>query len=111
MEIFKYFSIIFIVMLIVFVVFFGFVVLMIFSPKMRAKMMSKNIKATKYVIDDQKENLEDIVTTSANIGKNGITITTKAIKDGLTDNTIYCKYCGEIVDSDSVFCKKCGKKQ
>ncbi|MDR3217174.1 MAG: zinc ribbon domain-containing protein [Clostridiaceae bacterium] len=25
--------------------------------------------------------------------------------------TLYCKYCGEVIDSDSVFCKACGRKQ
>ena len=26
------------------------------------------------------------------------------------DETIYCKYCGEEIDSDSVYCKNCGRK-
>lgn len=38
----------------------------------------------------------------------------KGIKTGLSDDNnttgIYCKYCGEKVDSDSTFCKKCGQK-
>lgn len=34
------------------------------------------------------------------------------VNDGLNDlNTeIYCKYCGNLIDSDSDFCKYCGKK-
>ena len=34
------------------------------------------------------------------------------VKDGLTgsNSEIYCKYCGNRIDSDSDFCKYCGKK-
>ena len=34
-----------------------------------------------------------------------------AIKDGLSDNKMYCKHCGDLIDSDSEFCKHCGKRQ
>ena len=36
----------------------------------------------------------------------------EGVKDGLTgeNSEIYCKYCGNLIDSDSEFCKFCGKK-
>ena len=84
---------------------------MILSPKLRGKMMSNQIKATKYMLDENEENLKDMATKSANISKEGIEITTRAIKDGLTKESKYCKYCGEAIDEDSKYCKKCGKEQ
>ena len=80
---------------------------MILSPKLRGIMM----KATKYMLDENEENLKDMATKSANISKEGIEITTRAIKDGLTKESKYCKYCGEAIDEDSKYCKKCGERQ
>ena len=52
-----------------------------------------------------------MATKKANIHKDEVEITTKAIKDGLSDNKMYCKHCGDLIDSDSEFCKHCGKRQ
>lgn len=100
---------------------FLFTIIMIVSPKARGKMMSRQIKAAKYMLDESEEDLRNMATKSANISKEGISITTKAIKDGFTDNGFdstsssnygyYCKSCGEPIDIDSIYCKKCGKKQ
>ncbi len=107
------------------------------SPKLRGKLMSRQIKATKHMMDYSKEDLKDILSTSADIGinaekeildnneetmednvtrkaninKKGIEITTNAIKEGLTRSKIYCKHCGKLIDDDSKFCKSCGKEQ
>lgn len=121
---------------------FIFVLAMFFSPKLRGKMMSKQIKATKHMLDYTKEDLQDLMTTTAGIGidteknildkhedtlkdnatrkanisKEGIEITTKAIKDGLTstdkeENAKYCIECGKKIPSNAKFCLYCGKKQ
>lgn len=90
---------------------FIFTFAMIFSPKLRGKMMSKQIKAAKYMLDETEEDLKDMSTRGANISKEGIEITTRAIKDGLTKERKYCKYCGEAIDEDSKYCKKCGERQ
>lgn len=121
---------------------FIFVLAMFFSPKLRGKMMSKQIKATKHMLDYTKEDLQDLMTTTAgmgidteknildkhedtmrsnatrkaNINKEGIEITTKAIKDGLTsidkeENTKYCIECGKKIPSNAKFCLYCGKEQ
>ena len=107
------------------------------SPKLRGKLMSRQIKATKHMMDYSKEDLKDILSTSADIGinaekeildnneetmmenatrkaninKKGIEIKANAIKEGLNVSKIYCKHCGKLIDEDSKFCKSCGKEQ
>lgn len=116
---------------------FIFVILSIFSPKFRGKLMSHQVKAVKHMTDYSKEDLEDIATNisdssinakkkilnknkenlkdiadaEAYILSDSIKTKAKAIKDGLSDEKMYCKHCGNLIDSDSIFCKKCGKKQ
>lgn len=116
---------------------FVFTIIMMLSPKMRGKMMSRQIRATKYMMEDAKENLKemgtivgdinaqtkkniieknedilkDVEKRSANIEKEGIEVKMRAIRDGLSRNTIYCKHCGTLIDEDSRFCKHCGKEQ
>lgn len=121
---------------------FTFTIALIFSPKLRGKMMSKQIKATKHMLDYTKDDLQDLMTTSAtmgidtektildknedtlrnnvirkaNINKEGIEITTKAIKDGLSSgsenkNTKFCIECGKKIPTDAKFCLYCGKEQ
>ena len=110
---------------------FIFTIALMVSPKLRGKWMSRQIKATKHMIKYSKEDLKDIISTSkdveinaekevldnsedimkeniirkANINKEGIEIATSAIKNGLSNNKIYCKYCGKLIDGDSKYCK------
>lgn len=110
-----------------------FAIISIASPKFRGKLMGRQIKAAKYMLDDVKDDLVDLSTTAintnkkvmdanedtlrelskqkANIHKDGITTTVKAIKDGFASDTIFCKHCGAVIDADSKFCKSCGKEQ
>ncbi len=116
---------------------FIFTIALMVSPKLRGKWMSRQIKATKHMIKYSKEDLKDIISTSkdveinaekevldnredimkenvirkANINKEGIEIATTAIKNGLSNNKIYCKYCDKLIDGDSKYCKVCGKEQ
>lgn len=128
-------------------IFIGLVAIFIFatilSPKLRGKILSSQIRATKHMLDYSKEDLQDLMTTTAsmgidaekaildkkedtmrnnatrkaNINKDSIEITTKAIKDGITNsnvsnqNTKYCKECGKKIPSDAKFCAYCGEKQ
>lgn len=130
------FEIIFAIVPILVVGVFIFVFVMMFSPKLRGKMMSQQIKA-KYMLDEAKDDLTDIATAAgnvsikskknildsnenvlhdiatknANIAKDGIETTVRAIKRGITGESKYCKHCGKSIDEDSKFCKECGKKQ
>ena len=127
-------------------IFIGLVAIFIFatilSPKLRGKILSSQIRATKHMLDYSKEDLQDLMTTTAsmgidaekaildkkedtmrnnatrkaNINKDSIEITTKAIKDGLSSesnnkNTKYCIECGKKIPTDAKFCLYCGKEQ
>lgn len=116
---------------------FIFTIALMISPKLRGKWMSNQIEATKHMMEYSKDDLKNILSTSksieinaekemldnneeimkdnitkkANINKEGIEITAKAIKEGLSNNKVYCKYCGKLIDSDSKYCKVCGREQ
>ena len=115
---------------------FVLMIALMISPKLQGKLMSRQIKATKHMMDYSKEDLKDLLSTSADIGinaekeildnneetmmenatrkaninKKGIEITANAIKEGLNGSKIYCKHCGKLIDDDSKFCKSCGKE-
>lgn len=118
---------------------FIFVFVNIFSSKSRAKMMSKQVKAMRHMVDYTKEDLEELITDlgevsvnaqnnivnenedilrnvankTTDINKDAIETTIGAIKRGWDGNNTslqFCKYCGKKIDSDSRFCKYCGKK-
>ena len=102
------FKVIPIISIIIFVTAF----LTIFSPKFRGKMMSKQVKAAKYMVDESKEDLKDISDGMAYATHDGIKSAARAIKEGFKEtDTIYCKHCGASIDADSKFCNKCGKEQ
>lgn len=132
------FEALFVIVPIFIVVVFVLVIAQIVSPKFRGKLMSRQIKATKYMMDEVKDDLTDLGTTVGNIGinvqkdilnknedtlkdlnirlanidKEGIEIRTRAIRDGITKSEgIYCKHCGTLIDKDSKFCKNCGGEQ
>ncbi|MCI8588494.1 MAG: hypothetical protein HFG40_02460 [Bacilli bacterium] len=105
-------NVMFVVVPIFIVVVFILVVAQIISPKFRGKMMSRQVKAAKYMMEESKEDIRSISTDMAYATKDGIETTTRAIKKGLTENEgIYCKHCGSLIDADSLYCKDCGKKQ
>ena len=96
----------------IFVLTFVFMVVFMFSPKARGKFLSNQVKSMKYMMDDSKDDIENISTNMADASKDGIEITTRAIKKGFTDEEgIRCKYCGKIIDKESKYCKYCGKEQ
>lgn len=127
------FDILFIIVPILIACGFIFTFAMIFSPKLRGKMMSRQFKSIKYMMDESKDDFADIANSAINIKKNildnnedvltkmvnqeaniikgGVETTARAIKKGITEDKIYCKHCGSPIDSDSKFCKSCGKEQ
>lgn len=105
------FSAMFIIIPIFICIMFVFILAMFISPKLRGKMMSREIKARKYMMDESKEDIKSITDDMAYATKDGIKTAVGAIKDGFTQNNMFCKYCGTEIDNDSKFCKKCGKEQ
>ena len=81
------------------------------DPKRMNKMLKDVIKTEKNILDNNEEDLKEIVRRSADIESEGLKIKAKAIQEGLSSNSIQCKYCGSLIDNDSTFCKKCGKSQ
>ena len=130
-------NIMFIVVPVLMLLILIFGILMVVSPKLRGKMMSRQVKSIKHMTDYSKEDLEDINTNLVNveiksrkkildeneetlrdmavreaaISKEKIKVMARALKNGLSDEQIDCKHCGEKRDSSSKFCKKCGKEQ
>lgn len=107
---FQIFDFIFTLFPIIFLIFFILTIALMINPKLRGKLISKNIKATRYAYDDSKEDLKLINDIEAEVKKDALTSNAQALKKGFKDE-IYCKHCGYLIDSDSTFCKKCGKKQ
>jgi hypothetical protein len=77
----------------------------------RPEIEKNNIQTTRYIQEENKEELKDIANNSADIMENAVSQTASAVKNGLKENTLFCKYCGEKIDADSKFCKHCGKEQ
>ena len=63
------------------------------------------------ILKENEDALKDISRKEAEIDKEKIKIYASSIKEGLSDNQIYCKHCGSLIDNDSKFCKQCGKEQ
>ncbi len=80
------------------------------SPRFRGKMMSRDIKAKKYMMEESQDDIKNIADMSADAGKDAVTTVVKAVKEGISGEKIFCKYCGGEIDSDSIFCKHCGKE-
>lgn len=76
----------------------------------RPEITKASTKSIKYIQQENKEDLKDIASTAVEITSEAITKTATAIKTGL-DDKMFCKHCGEKIDSDSKFCNKCGKEQ
>ena len=91
---------------------FIYVFAFILSPKFRGKMMSKQVKSMKYMVDESKDDIQSISTNMADATSSGIETTVRSIRKGFSENeSIYCKHCGSVIDKDSKFCKHCGKEQ
>ena len=78
-----------------------------FSPDI-AKIGTRTMK---YIQSQNKEDLTEIASTSAEIAKDAVTTLSSAVKDGFSEKTIFCKHCGKSIDADSRFCSHCGKEQ
>ena len=102
-----------IVVIVFLVTFFimGATIYIMANPKLRAKFFASQFKATKYMMDEMKDDIKSIADDMADATKDSITVKTRAVRKGLLEDSKFCKYCGENIDADSVYCNKCGKKQ
>lgn len=83
----------------------------IFSPKARARMMKRQVDAQKVFLDESEADLRDVSRRSGEIYAEGVEPVARAVRKGLIEDPVFCKFCGKPIDADSVFCKACGKKQ
>ena len=74
------------------------------------KIQDQVIDMQSEMLDKNQQKLTKIANQRADIQSEAITKKAKALKKGFHD-AVFCKYCGESIDSDSNFCKHCGKKQ
>lgn len=80
-----------------------------FIQGFKPEITKQTLKTTKFIQEENEDELQQIITKNAEIHSEAITNTAKAVKSGLNE-TMYCKYCGEKIDIDSQFCKHCGNK-
>ena len=123
--------------IIILIAFVGMAFMMVFSSKMRSKMLGRQMSISKSLLEDNKENFKDLArvgaemqkeileenedvlkevsSKSADIESVGIEKKAAAFKRGLTGegekDVKFCKHCGAKIEVDSIFCKECGKKQ
>jgi len=82
---FENFDILFTVMLIFSLLIFVVVALMMFSPKLRSKFMKRQIKATKYMVEESQDDLIDLAALGSNIAVKSKKKSMHANKDDLID--------------------------
>ena len=102
-------KIIMIIVPIIMVISIVFFILLMTNSKFIGKMMAKNIKAAKYMMDETKEDLKAINDIGAYTQTDAIKSKVRAVKQGL-QNEMFCKYCGKEIEEDSRYCKYCGEK-
>ncbi len=76
-----------------------------------ANAMNNSINVLDSVTKANEEKLTDISNRNARIKKESVKVTARAVREGLLEESVYCKYCGKLIDVDSKFCKVCGKEQ
>lgn len=81
------------------------------NPKIQGKLLSKQIKSLKQMMDESKDDIKSISDEMTDATKDSLETTARTIKKGLTsDEDKICPYCQSKIDKDSKFCKYCGKK-
>ena len=81
------------------------------SPNIQGKILSKQVKSLRNMMDESKDTLKSLADDMADINADSIEATAKAVKKGLTsDDDITCAHCGKKIDKDSKYCKYCGDR-
>lgn len=87
----------------------SFVVML--NPNFQGKMLSKQVKSLKYMMEESKDTLKNLTDDMTDISKDSIEATARAVKKGLTEEEdITCPHCGKKIDKDSKYCKHCGNR-
>ena len=82
-----------------------------FAIGFKPEITKMTVKSAKYIQKENQNDLNEIANTTADIAKDAVTTTTKAVAHGITnEETMFCKHCGAKIDVDSKFCKSCGKE-
>lgn len=84
------------------------IILLGFIPK----FSNYSIKSTQFIQEINKEELEELMSTRAEIARSGASTIFDAFNESREisqKEKIYCKFCGKQIDKDSRFCKFCGK--
>ena len=81
------------------------------NPNIQGKILSKQVKSLRNMMDESKDTLKSLADDMADINADSIEATAKAVKKGLTsDDDITCAHCGKKIDKDSKYCKYCGDR-
>ena len=75
----------------------------------KPEITKHSIKTANYIQEENKEELQEMMSRTAEINSEAVTTTVEAVNRGLKE-TMYCKHCGQVIDIDSQFCKHCGQK-
>ena len=86
----------------------GFITML--NPNIQGKMLSKQVKSLRNMMDESKDTLKSLADDMADINADSIEATAKAVKKGLTSDDVICAHCGKKIDKDSRYCKYCGDR-
>ena len=91
------------------IIIFGFITA--FNPRIQGKLLSKQVKSLRYMMDDSKDTLKNLTDDMTDITKDSVETTARAVKKGFTtEESITCPYCQAKIDNDSKYCKHCGNR-
>ena len=81
------------------------------NPNIQGKMLSKQVKSLRNMMDESKDTLKSLADDMTDINADSIEASARAVKKGLTgDDDITCAHCGKKIDKDSKYCKYCGDR-
>lgn len=86
----------------------GFITML--NPNIQGKMLSKQVKSLRNMMDESKDTLKSLADDMADINADSIEATAKAVKKVLTSDDVICSHCGKKIDKDSKYCKYCGDR-
>ena len=86
----------------------GFITML--NPNIQGKMLSKQVKSLRNMIDESKDTLKSLADDMTDINADSIEATAKAVKKGLASDDVICAHCGKKIDKYYKYCKFCGDR-